>query len=130
MFKGSVLLTKLTNATFDTQEIRSSLHIFVVILVIVLILQWLLKYWNELRSLPPGPWGLPVIGYLPFMGQVKHLDFMDLAKKYGSVFSAKMGNQLTVVISDYKLIRENFRKTEYSSRPDTPLMQTIEGYGN
>lgn len=127
--KGSVLLTKLSNTFSDPKEIRHSLHVFVAVLVLIYLIQWLVKYIHKIKMLPPGPWGIPIFGFLPFMTAEKPACFMDLAKKYGSVFSTRMGNQLMVVISDHKLIRENFRKQEYSDRPDTPLMGVLDGYG-
>lgn len=83
---------------------------------------------REARKLPPGPWALPVVGYLPFLG-VRHKTFLELARSYGALFSARLGNQLTVVLSDYRLIREAFRREEFTGRPSTPLMHTIDGLG-
>ncbi|XP_028172630.1 cytochrome P450 18a1 [Ostrinia furnacalis] len=83
---------------------------------------------REIRKLPPGPWGPPVVGYLPFLG-VRHKTFLELARHYGTLFSARLGNQLTVVLSDYKLIREAFRREEFTGRPSTPLMHTLDGLG-
>ncbi|CAG5012496.1 unnamed protein product [Parnassius apollo] len=83
---------------------------------------------REMRKLPPGPWGPPVVGYLPFLG-VRHKTFLELARSYGALFSARLGNQLTVVLSDYKLIREAFRREEFTGRPSTPLMHTLDGLG-
>lgn len=83
---------------------------------------------REVRKLPPGPWGPPVVGYLPFVG-VRHKTFLELARNYGALFSARLGNQLTVVLSDYRLIREAFRREEFTGRPSTPLMHTLEGLG-
>ncbi|XP_047988668.1 cytochrome P450 18a1 [Leguminivora glycinivorella] len=83
---------------------------------------------REARKLPPGPWGPPVVGYLPFLG-VRHKTFLELARSYGALFSARLGNQLTVVLSDYRLIREAFRREEFTGRPSTPLMHTLDGLG-
>ncbi|XP_049866641.1 cytochrome P450 18a1 [Pectinophora gossypiella] len=83
---------------------------------------------QEMRKLPPGPWGPPVVGYLPFVG-VRHKTFLELARNYGALFSARLGNQLTIVLSDYRVIREAFRREEFTGRPSTPLMHTIEGLG-
>ncbi|EDX16681.1 cytochrome P450 18a1 [Drosophila simulans] len=105
------------------------LMVFLGLLALVSLLQWLVRNYRELRKLPPGPWGLPVIGYLLFMGNEKHTRFMELAKQYGSLFSTRLGSQLTVVMSDYKMIRECFRREEFTGRPDTPFMQTLNGYG-
>lgn len=129
MFKGSVLWSKLGKTFSDPTEIRKSLHVFLAVLIVIYIVQWIVKFVHKMKTLPPGPWGLPVIGFLPFVRGAKHNCFMELAKKYGGVFSTQMGNQLTVVISDYKLIRENLVKQEYSDRPNTPFMSVLGGYG-
>lgn len=83
---------------------------------------------REIQKLPPGPWSPPVVGYLPFLG-VRHKTFLELARSYGALFSARLGNQLTVVMSDYKLIREAFRREEFTGRPSTPLMHILDGLG-
>ncbi|XP_055683640.1 cytochrome P450 18a1 [Lutzomyia longipalpis] len=114
---------------FDVKEVRSCLYVFISVLLLVVLMQWLLKCYNEIKLLPPGPWGIPVMGYLAFLGQEKHTQYMELAKKYGGVFSARLGTQLTVVVSDYKVIRDTFRKKEYTGRPDTPFIQTMDGFG-
>lgn len=106
---------------------RISLPLLVVAGVVVLASR-LVSMMQEMRSLPPGPWGPPVVGYLPFLG-VRHKTFLELARNYGVLFSARLGNQLTVVLSDYKLIREAFRREEFTGRPSTPLMHTLDGLG-
>lgn len=113
----------------DVKEVRSCLYVFISVLLMVVLIQWLLKCYREIKLLPPGPWGIPVMGYLAFLGQEKHTQYMELAKKYGGVFSARLGTQLTVVVSDYKVIRDTFRKKEYTGRPDTPFIQTMDGFG-
>lgn len=95
---------------------------------VTLLLARLLAVIRDIRKLPPGPWGPPVVGYLPFVG-VRHKTFLELARNYGTLFSARLGNQLTVVLSDYRLIREAFRREEFTGRPSTPLMHTLDGLG-
>lgn len=102
-----------------------SILVFLCALGAVRILQWF-KY---LKSLPPGPWGFPVLGYLPFIKGDLHLQFGGLAKKYGSMFSARLGTKLVVVLSDYRTIRDTFRREEFSGRPHTEFMNILEGYG-
>lgn len=81
------------------------------------------------RKLPPGPWGVPFLGYLPFVKTPPHLLFTKLARKYGSTFSFRFGSQLIVVLSDYRTIRSAFRKDSFSGRPDNEISQIIEGFG-
>lgn len=41
---------------------------------------------NSKCNLPPGPVGLPIVGFMPFLKQNAYLQFLKLAKKYGDVF--------------------------------------------
>lgn len=96
--------------------------------VVTFLMMRLISLVRESRKLPPGPWSLPVVGYLPFLG-VRHKTFLELAKSYGALFSTRLGNKLTIVMSDYKLIREAFRREEFTGRPSTPLMHILDGLG-
>lgn len=110
---------------------QTYITIFLVLLNIILLLFFAIRNKNNNKNniLPPGPLGIPILGYLTFLGNEKHTKFEYLSKKYGSIFSARLGCQLTVVISDYKIIREAFKKYEFSGRPKTPLMNTLNGFG-
>ena len=55
---------------------------------------------------PPGPYGLPVLGYLPFLGTNPHLTFVKLAQKYGDVFQVQMGVNKAVVLNSLDVIKE------------------------
>jgi len=101
------------------------LGVFLICILLVEFIQWL-KY---IRTVPPGPWGLPIAGYIPFVKDTVHLHYNELAKKYGTMFSVRLGSHLIVVLSDYRLIREAFRREEFTGRPHTDLMSIIDGYG-
>lgn len=88
-----------------------------------------LQLLREAISLPPGPWGLPILGSLPFLKGDLHLHYRDLTHKYGSLFSTRLGSQLIVVLSDYKLIRDAFRKEEFTGRPTTEFTDILGNYG-
>ncbi|XP_076639929.1 cytochrome P450 18a1 [Colletes latitarsis] len=106
-------------------EVLYTLLVFLAVLLVARCLQWL-KY---VRSLPPGPWGVPVFGYLPFLKGDVHLRYGELAKKYGPMFSARLGTQLVVVLSDHRTIRDTFRREEFTGRPHTEFINILGGYG-
>lgn len=85
--------------------------------------------WKYNCSLPPGPWGIPYFGYLFFLKGSPHLKYWSFAKKYGEIFSIKLGSQILVVISDYRVIQKLFNKEEYSGRPRTEFTKILGGYG-
>ncbi|KAG5329187.1 CP18A protein, partial [Acromyrmex charruanus] len=106
-------------------QIFYSLLIFVsVALVTYLLYNHFMRY-----NLPPGPWGLPFCGYIPFIKGHIYLHFSELAKKYGKIFSVYIGSEFTVVISDYLIIRDAFRREEFTDRPHNDFMNIIDGYG-
>ncbi|KDR21920.1 cytochrome P450 306a1 isoform X2 [Zootermopsis nevadensis] len=81
--------------------------------------------------LPPGPHGLPIVGFLPWIDpNAPHLTLTRLVKDYGRIYTLKLGSVLTVVLSDHRLIREAFAKDIFTGR--APLFLThgiMNGYG-
>ncbi|XP_075969403.1 cytochrome P450 enzyme phantom [Anticarsia gemmatalis] len=84
---------------------------------------WICKKLKEWQTRPPGPWGLPILGYLPFIDRHQpHLTLTKLSKDYGPIYGIDMGSVYTVVLSDHKLIREAFSRDSFSGR--APLFLT------
>lgn len=84
---------------------------------------WIFKKLKEWQSLPPGPWGLPIVGYLPFIDRHQpHLTLTKLSKEYGAIYGVGMGSVYAVVLSDHKLVRDAFAKDSFSGR--APLYLT------
>ncbi|KAL3818182.1 hypothetical protein ACJIZ3_004087 [Penstemon smallii] len=77
-------------------------------------------------SFPPGPRGLPILGYLPFLREDLHNQFTELAHKYGPIYKLWLGNKLCVVISSPSIIKEVVRDhdTIFSNR-DKSVAATI-----
>ncbi|XP_070570909.1 steroid 17-alpha-hydroxylase/17,20 lyase-like [Ptychodera flava] len=93
-------------------------HLFIAVLLIVF-----LSAWSVYRptGMPPGPRGYPVVGSLFSLSENMHLDFIELGKKYGDIFTIKLGSSLAVVLNNYELIKEALVKkpTDFAGRPRT-----------
>lgn len=72
--------------------------------------------WNP--SFPPGPIGLPLVGYLPFL-DVANMgrSFRRISKRYGDIFSITVGTKPLVVLNSFPLIQEAMSMKEFSGRP-------------
>ena len=81
------------------------------------------------RKLPPGPVGLPILGYLPFL-DVFHLgtSFKKVGDKFGDVFSLKVGTELAVVLNSYEAIKKAFASDDLTARPNTFMFRYIFKY--
>lgn len=64
---------------------------------------------SRLPPPPPGPRGVPILGYLPFLGRDLHRQFTDLANLYGPIFNFSLGSQTCVVLSSPSLVKEMVR---------------------
>ncbi|KAF8783145.1 Cytochrome P450 2J6 like protein [Argiope bruennichi] len=80
----------------------------------------LIVLWRHSKSkykLPPGPWGLPVVGYIPFMGKYPFKTFIKLSEKYGKVFSLNLGGHYTVILNDFESVKDAFSNNAILDRP-------------
>ncbi|RWS02731.1 Cytochrome P450 18a1-like protein [Dinothrombium tinctorium] len=89
--------------------------IVIIFVILILSLIYVLKPIpdSQLR----GPLGLPLIGYVPFITKKPHEKFVALSKKYGNVFSVKLGVNKSVVLADWASIKEALSKEECLGRP-------------
>lgn len=93
--------------------------------------QWGFKKQRETADkLPPGPRGLPIVGYLPFLGPNLHQMFMELALTYGPIYKLSIGRKLCVIISSPALVKEVVRDQDitFANRNPTIAAKTFS-YG-
>lgn len=96
---------------------------FTFFLVFVLVFFVSLLFTRRKKHLPPGHFGFPFFGSIFFIRKMKkkrtHLLFAEEARKFGSVFSWYLGNQLIVVLSGCDVITEALVKKAdaFSDRP-------------
>ncbi|XP_068089317.1 uncharacterized protein [Hyperolius riggenbachi] len=85
-------------------------------------------------NFPPGPKPLPFIGNLHMLNLKRpQKTFIELAKKYGSVFSVQLGAQKVVVLCGYETVKDALvnHAEEFSDRASVPIFKDISsnGYG-
>ncbi|KAF8412390.1 hypothetical protein HHK36_000354 [Tetracentron sinense] len=72
--------------------------------------------------LPPGPRGLPIVGYLPFLDSDMHRSLAELAKIYGPIMKLQLGSKLSVVLSSASLAKEVLRDQDITfANRDPPI---------
>ncbi|XP_066949308.1 cytochrome P450 2L1-like [Macrobrachium rosenbergii] len=99
------------------------------VIELFLLVTSLVLFWMALKrpsGLPPGRWGLPVIGYVPTGG--KYIDdvLKDFQKEFGDIYIWKFGSRLQVYIHDYQLVKQAFGSPDYVGRPDMEVFRAYE----
>ncbi|KAK1122009.1 hypothetical protein K0M31_009857 [Melipona bicolor] len=105
--------------------------VYAIFVLFVSIVVYVFHANRKARRLPPGPWQLPIVGYLPWIDPEKpHETLTKLAKIYGPVCGFHMGSVYTVILSDPQIIKQTFAKDALSSRAPLYLTHGImKGYG-
>ncbi|KAM7312798.1 putative cytochrome P450 [Ixodes scapularis] len=77
---------------------------------------WYIYQSQDNSKLPPGPKGVPLLGYIPFLRKNHHLKFAELAKVYGPIVRIKYGMVNVVVLNDYASVKKWLTHTAFQSR--------------
>lgn len=97
--------------------------------VISLAILWYLSR-KATFPLPPGPRGLPVLGYLPFLGPNLHHEFTKIAQRYGPIFKLQLGRKTYIIVSSSDLAKEVVRvQDDVFANRDPSLAGIIITYG-
>ena len=94
--------------------------IYLLVLFVLLLLYWYKNYASApCTNFPPGPLGLPIIGYLPIVTEKNILVALDkIHEIYGKIISVNLGpGKRAVVIGDYNILKEAFKDDKLNSRP-------------
>ncbi|KAM4043862.1 uncharacterized protein ACNLHF_014155 [Anomaloglossus baeobatrachus] len=86
-----------------------SLATFLVLVLTLLYILNALKSWNKSNNavFPPGPRHWPLIGNLHMLNLKKpQLTYLELAEKYGPVFTFYLGTKKMVVLAGYETVRD------------------------
>ncbi|KNA23700.1 hypothetical protein SOVF_022430 [Spinacia oleracea] len=107
-----------SNITDDTSQI-----IFTTVIPLLFIFWFIFfikRQYDQKPPLPPGPRGLPLVGYLPFLGSNLHQSFKELASIYGPIFKFRLGIKKCTVITSSSLVKEVLRDQDitFANRGD------------
>ncbi|CAI0413623.1 unnamed protein product [Linum tenue] len=83
---------------------------------------WLLQTIRK-PNLPPGPRGLPILGYFPFLGTHLHKTFTELAQVHGPIHKLWLGQKIYVVISS-PLLAKQVRDNDVAFANCNPVIAT------
>jgi len=113
-----------------TDEASRNILITLVFLVILWFISLVLKQNRVQPSSPPGPKGLPLVGYLPFLSPNLYRTFSELRNVYGSIFKIQIGTKLWIVISSSSLVAELVRDQDVTfANRDPSITCKIASFG-
>ncbi|KAF7488100.1 Cytochrome P450 1A1 [Sarcoptes scabiei] len=69
------------------------------------------------KRLPKGPMGIPLFGYLPFLGSNPFVTLWKLQKQFGPIYTIQLGEKSVVVLNDWESVRNALRKDSFLGRP-------------
>ncbi|XP_067652530.1 cytochrome P450 1A2-like [Haliotis asinina] len=99
--------------------------------LIPILLAAVLVYFLSKRSNLPGPFGLPILGHLPFLGKNPHLTFSKWRRQYGDVYQIRMGSWPSIVVNGVDLIKQSLTQADdFSGRPGLFSGRNITGGKN
>ncbi|VVC30307.1 Cytochrome P450,Cytochrome P450, E-class, group I [Cinara cedri] len=97
-----------------------------IVIIILLSILYGCYQWYCNKNLPPGPWGVPIVGYLPWLNPTKpYKTLTELARKYGPIYSIQMGKHFAIVMSDPISVRTALARNELADRTNFEVINEI-----
>ncbi|KAI3691678.1 hypothetical protein L6452_31480 [Arctium lappa] len=116
-----------------TSQLGENIYLTIIITIFIISIPTLVLVFytrNSKPPLPPGPYGLPLVGYLPFLNPQLHQTFTKMSHKYGPIFSLRLGTKLHVVVNTMDLVKVVTRDLDQTfSTRDPPLTALSITYG-
>ena len=99
----------------------------IIVLAITLVTYYLTRHWFDpkRKNLPPGPNGVPVLGYIPFIPADYGNKLKQLYEQYGKIFSMRLGSTDVVFISDFEVIKKITMRDVFNHRPGFSVFSII-----
>ena len=111
-------------------NLMPSLLTVTIVLVITYAIHWFYECRKKNSKLPPGPTGIPFLGYMPFIPKDYGQKLMQLSSQYGKIFSMRLGSNDVVMISDYEILRQIMQNDVYNCRPPFPVGKELSNLTN
>ncbi|CAF2144131.1 unnamed protein product [Brassica rapa subsp. narinosa] len=122
------------SSLFNILSCRDHVEYYVLVAIVISSALW--YFWLYAKSkpqsppLPPGPWGLPIVGNLPFLKPELHTYFQGLAEKHGLIFKLWFGSKLAIVVTSSEVAREILRTNDVIfANHDVPAVALASSYG-
>ena len=117
-------------------EIASTIGTTGTILVFVITFLVAIYWLQKPTNLPPGPLGIPVFGYLPFIalrmyrsGLEPHELLTQMGHEHGKIYSFDLMGINIIVINDYKLLKEAMQNRSLNDRERNDFAKRVYGPG-
>lgn len=80
--------------------------------------------------LPPGPKGIPILGYLPFLTEMPHHHMAELAQKYGPLVHFQLGATPAIIVASPAMMKEVLMTQDqvFAARPPALLSSKYFAY--
>lgn len=109
---------------------RKSTLVLSVLVPVIVLKWWRAKSRKEVVLPPPGPWGLPLIGNLPFLDLELHRYFAKLSLRYGSILKIQLGSKSCVVFSSPEVAKDVLKDPGANfADHDIPAVGAVCAYG-